>query len=192
MLHRAYASINCPLTLQFSKRFAKFPSGFAGTAAIRTNTGQILTSVCFDSPNSVASLCHEMGAFCEADRLGVSIVASVCESRREPDRPFFILAACGICQERLALWGRTQRLALRSPISQATNSRSGSSSSNHTTGVMALSMLAKVKIRDALVLSAGACRRVQTRSSELFSAAAIVAAEIALVRRLPVMTGPTK
>ena len=37
----------------------RFPSGYAGAAAIRTHTGQILTSVCFDAPNAGASLCHE-------------------------------------------------------------------------------------------------------------------------------------
>ena len=57
---------------------ARFPSGYAGAAAIRTHTGQILTSVYFDAPNAGASLCHEAGAFCEANRLDVRVVASVC------------------------------------------------------------------------------------------------------------------
>ena len=39
----------------------RFPSGYAGAAAVRTQTGQILTSVCFDAPNTGASLCHETG-----------------------------------------------------------------------------------------------------------------------------------
>ena len=84
---------------------SRFPSGYAGAAAIRTDSGQVLTSVCFDAPNSGASLCHETGAYCEATRIGARVVASVCVSRSEPGRPFLILAPCGICQERLALWG---------------------------------------------------------------------------------------
>ncbi len=84
---------------------SRFPLGYAGAAAIRTDTGQTLTSVCFDAPNTGASLCHETGAYCEANRLGAKVVASVCVSRSEPGRPFLILAPCGICQERLALWG---------------------------------------------------------------------------------------
>ena len=94
---------------------ARFPSGYAGAAAIRTETGQILTSVCFDPPNSGAGLCHETGAYCEANRLGARVVASVCVSRSEPGRPFLILAPCGICQERLALWGPDVEVAVAVP-----------------------------------------------------------------------------
>ena len=91
---------------------ARFPSGYAGAAAIRTETGQVLTSVCFDPPNPGAGLCHEAGAYCEANRLGARVVASVCVSRSEPGRPFLILAPCGICQERLALWGSDVEVAV--------------------------------------------------------------------------------
>jgi cytidine deaminase len=94
---------------------ARFPSGYAGAAAILMENGQILTSVCFDPPNSGAALCHETGAFCEANRLGVSVVASVCVSRSKPGRPFLILAPCGICQERLALWGPMVEVAVAVP-----------------------------------------------------------------------------
>ena len=94
---------------------ARFPSGYAGAAAVRRETGQILTSVCFDPPNSGAGLCHEAGAYCEANRLGARVVASVCVSRSEPSRPFLILAPCGICQERLALWGLDVEVAVAVP-----------------------------------------------------------------------------
>lgn len=83
----------------------RFPTGYAGASAIRTEEGHVLTSVCFDPPNSAAALCHEAGAYCEANRRNLRVVASVCVSRSEPGRPFLILAPCGICQERLALWG---------------------------------------------------------------------------------------
>ena len=91
---------------------ARFPTGYAGAAAVRTETGQILTSVCFDPPNSGAGLCHEAGAYCEANRLGARVVASVSVSRSEPSRPFLMLAPCGICQERLALWGLDVEVAV--------------------------------------------------------------------------------
>ena len=94
---------------------ARFPTGYAGAAAIRTETGQILTSVFFEPPNSGAGLCHETGAYCEANRLGARVVASVCVSRSEPGRPFLILAPCGICQERLALWGPDVEVAVAVP-----------------------------------------------------------------------------
>ncbi|WP_081487572.1 cytidine deaminase [Rubrivivax gelatinosus] len=94
---------------------ARFPSGYAGAAAVRTESGQVLTSVCFDAPNTGASLCHETGAYCEANRIGATVVASVCVSRSEPGRPFLILSPCGICQERLAFWGPKVQVAVAVP-----------------------------------------------------------------------------
>lgn len=93
----------------------RFPSGYAGAAAVRTDAGHVLTSVSFDPPNAGAALCHETGAFCEANRLGVRVIASACVSRSEPGKPFLILAPCGICQERLALWGPDVEVAVAVP-----------------------------------------------------------------------------
>lgn len=98
-----------------AQALARFPSGYAGAAALRLDSGLILTSVCLDPPNSSATLCHETGAICEANRLGARVVASVCVSRSEPGRPFLILAPCGICQERLALWGADIEVAVAVP-----------------------------------------------------------------------------
>lgn len=95
-----------------AQALARFPSGDAGAAAVRTATGRVITSVSFDAPNSGVSLCHETGAFCEANRLGERVVASVCVSRSAADRPFLILAPCGVCQERLALWGDDVEVAV--------------------------------------------------------------------------------
>ena len=94
---------------------SRFPTGYAGAAAVRTDSGQTITSVCFDAPNEAASLCHEAGAYCEANRIGAVVVASVCVSRSEPGRPFLVLAPCGICQERLALWGPDVLVAVAVP-----------------------------------------------------------------------------
>ena len=101
--------------LAIQQALARFPTGYAGAAAVRTDAGQTITSVCFDAPNSGASLCHEAGAYCEANRIGAKVVASVCVSRSEPGREFLILAPCGICQERLALWGPGVQVAVAVP-----------------------------------------------------------------------------
>ena len=53
---------------------------------VNTKTGRVITSVCFDPPNAGAALCHEVGAYCEANRLQEAVVASVCVSRSAPDR----------------------------------------------------------------------------------------------------------
>ena len=93
----------------------RFPESWSGAAAIYTENGQILTSVCFDSPNEIANLCHETGAYCEANRLGLRVTASVCVSRPSPEEPFIILSPCGVCQERLALWGQEVEVAVADP-----------------------------------------------------------------------------
>lgn len=90
----------------------RYPTGYAGAAAIYTEDGQIITSVCFDTHNEAANLCHEAGAFCEANRRNLKVTASVCVSRATPDGSFIILTPCGICQERLAKWGMTVEVAV--------------------------------------------------------------------------------
>ncbi len=76
----------------------------AGAAALYTASGRLLISTFFDSPNDAVRLCHETGAICEAHKLGEVVTASVCVNRA-PDSSFHILSPCGICQERLYLWG---------------------------------------------------------------------------------------
>jgi cytidine deaminase len=95
-----------------AQALGRFPEGYAGAAALYTEDGQILTSVCFDGPNESTNLCHETGAICEANRLGLRITASACVSRANPGEPFVILTPCGLCQERLALWGQDVEVAI--------------------------------------------------------------------------------
>ncbi|WP_432454672.1 MULTISPECIES: cytidine deaminase [unclassified Agarivorans] len=90
----------------------RFPTGYAGAAAVYTEDGKILTSVSFDCPNEIANLCHETGAYCEANRLNLRVTASVCVSRSTPEDEFIILTPCGTCQERLAMWGKTVEIAV--------------------------------------------------------------------------------
>lgn len=94
----------------------RYPDNAAwkGAAAMYTETGRILTSTYVEAPNEAASLCHETGAICEAHKLGERIVASVCVSRGE-DGSFHILTPCGICQERLYVWGGDLEVAVPQP-----------------------------------------------------------------------------
>lgn len=95
-----------------AQALSRFPDGYAGAAALYCGEGEILTSVCFDSPNETVNLCHETGAICEANRRNLKVTASVCVSRAEPSQPFVILTPCGVCQERLATWGLEVEVAV--------------------------------------------------------------------------------
>jgi cytidine deaminase len=84
-------------------RFAGQP--WSGAAALRVAGGAILTSTGPSTPNVAASLCHETGAICEAFKLGRAITASVCVTATDKPGEYWILAPCGICQERLFAYG---------------------------------------------------------------------------------------
>ena len=58
------------------KRFGK--NSNEGAAAIYTNTGKIITSTAPEVLNSAVSMCHEVGAYCEAYKLNESVAASIC------------------------------------------------------------------------------------------------------------------
>jgi cytidine deaminase len=84
-------------------RFAGEP--WSGAAALRLDNGTILTSTGPDAPNVAASLCHETGAICEAFKLNRRVVATVCVVAAGDTGEYWILAPCGICQERLLAHG---------------------------------------------------------------------------------------
>ncbi len=98
-----------------SQALERFPRGDAGGAALLVDSGEILTSVCFESLNDSTHLCHEVGAICEAFRRNLTVVASVCVSRRSDDAAFVVLTACGVCQERLSNWGRDVHVGVPHP-----------------------------------------------------------------------------
>ncbi|GHO42359.1 cytidine deaminase [Ktedonospora formicarum] len=87
----------------------------AGAAAMYTETGEILTSVSPDIPNGAAALCHETGAICEAYKREQKVTASVCVYRAANSSDVLILAPCGICQERLYMWGPSVEVAVADP-----------------------------------------------------------------------------
>jgi cytidine deaminase len=82
-------------------------TGWAVAAAVYLADGRILTSVGLDNLNAAVTLCAETGALCQAYTLDARITASVCVSRGKG-----ILAPCGVCQERLALWGPAVQVAV--------------------------------------------------------------------------------
>jgi cytidine deaminase len=82
----------------------------AVAAAVYLDSGEILTSVSLDNFNAAATLCAETGALCQAYTLDRRVTASVCVSKEGSD--IRVLAPCGICQERLALWGPDVQVAV--------------------------------------------------------------------------------
>ncbi|WP_406864036.1 cytidine deaminase [Streptomyces sp. HUAS MG47] len=86
-----------------------------GAAAVYLDDGRILTSVGLDNLNGSVTLCHETGAICQAFTLDARITASVCVFRDPDDGRTIVFPPCGICQERLALWGPDVEVAVPDP-----------------------------------------------------------------------------
>ncbi|MEU6171528.1 cytidine deaminase [Streptantibioticus parmotrematis] len=86
---------------------SRFPDGeqWSGAAALRLDDGTVLTSVAPQPPNVAVSLCHETGALCEAFKRDRRVVASVCVVDAGAGRGHWVLTPCGVCQERLFVYG---------------------------------------------------------------------------------------
>jgi len=84
-------------------------------AALYLEDGSVLTGVALPNINAVMNLCAETGPICEAFGRGERVVASVCVARRLGDDGFVVLAPCGACQERLALWGPDVEVGVAHP-----------------------------------------------------------------------------
>jgi cytidine deaminase len=91
---------------------ARSRDGEGVAAAAMTESGQTLLGVWVDAMVDSACLCAETGPICEAHRTKQRIVASICVRWAEPDGAT-VLAACGVCQERLAVFGTGVRIAVR-------------------------------------------------------------------------------
>ncbi len=83
----------------------RYPLGWGGAAAIRTQSGEIFTSVAPDTKNDTLALCMEVGAFLEAHKINQAVTHSLCMYRENENAPVIILSPCGVCQERLVHWG---------------------------------------------------------------------------------------
>ena len=90
----------------------RYPRGWGGAAAVRTETGKILTSIAPDTKNDALSLCMEVGAFLEAHKLNEKVTHSLCICREDESSEFLVLSACGVCQERLVHWGGDVKAAI--------------------------------------------------------------------------------
>ncbi len=95
-----------------SQAIERYPSGWSGAAAIRTESGKILTSVAPEIKNRSLSLCMEVGAYLEANRINEAVTHSLCLYRENEHSEFIILSPCGICQERLSQWGGNVQVAI--------------------------------------------------------------------------------
>ncbi|ELB2788981.1 cytidine deaminase [Vibrio parahaemolyticus] len=90
----------------------RYPSGWGGAAAVRTESGKILTSIAPDTKNDALSLCMEVGAYLEAHKLNERVTHSLCLCRENENDEFLILSPCGVCQERLVHWGGGVKAAI--------------------------------------------------------------------------------
>ncbi len=82
----------------------RFPNQDGEAAAMYTEDGEILLSTSPATLNESATLCHEVGALCEAYAKNKRITATVCVSL-SADGKLKIFSPCGICQERLLIYG---------------------------------------------------------------------------------------
>lgn len=73
-------------------------------AAALTRSGAVLVGVWVEAMVDSACLCAETGPICDAHRTRDPIRASVCV-RWTSDQGATVLPACGVCQERLAVFG---------------------------------------------------------------------------------------
>lgn len=95
---------------------ARFPDGAAqGAAGMYTSSGRLLLSTAPDALNDAVSLCHETGCLCDAYTSNERITASACVHRESRGR-YLILAPCGVCQERLFLYGPDVSVAVADDI----------------------------------------------------------------------------
>ena len=84
---------------------SRFPGdGDHGAAAMLLGDGTILTGTAPDAVNASVEVCHEIEPYCGAYRLNQRVVASVC-LHRQPGGRTVVLSPCGVCRERLAVYG---------------------------------------------------------------------------------------
>ncbi len=94
---------------------ARFPEpSHRGAAAMLLADGTILTGTSPDAINPSVEVCHEVGPYCEAFRIGQAVLASVC-LHRDPEGAFRVLSPCGVCLERLAVHGANVLVAVPQP-----------------------------------------------------------------------------
>ena len=94
---------------------SRYPNNWGGAAAIRTESGKILTSVAPEIKVESLGLCMEVGAYLEAHKLNEAVTHSLCIAREDENSDFKVLSPCGVCRERLAHWGGDVMAAISTP-----------------------------------------------------------------------------
>ncbi|MDO6583392.1 cytidine deaminase [Photobacterium sp. 2_MG-2023] len=97
---------------------SRYPTGWGGAAAVRTQSGKVLTSVAPDVKNDALSLCMEVGAYLEAHKLNEAVTHSLCLCREDEKSQLLVLSPCGVCQERLVYWGGDVKAAITTASNQ--------------------------------------------------------------------------
>ncbi|MBB3712781.1 cytidine deaminase [Limimaricola variabilis] len=93
----------------------RYPTGWGGAAAVRLESGDIVTSVAPDTDFDALFVCMELSAFLEAHKRDLKVTHSLCLFREDETASFNILSPCGICQERLRFWGTDVLVAVTNP-----------------------------------------------------------------------------
>lgn len=90
----------------------RYPTGWGGIAGMRLADGTFITSISPDFPNAASSVCMELGAMLEAANRDLAVTHTICLVRDDENSPIKVLSPCGICQERLTMWGPNVRCAI--------------------------------------------------------------------------------
>lgn len=90
-------------------------SGEVVVAAAYLSDGDIALGSHFEGTCDAACLCAETGPVCTANVRGLRVVASICLLQDSPGGPIRVLAPCGICQERLRVFGTDVHVAVALP-----------------------------------------------------------------------------
>ena len=98
-------------------RFA--PGADEGAAGVVLDDRSILTGTAPAAINPSVQVCHETEPYCAAYRLDRRIVASACVHHRT-DGAFVVLSPCGVCRERLAVYGPEVLIATADPADAQT------------------------------------------------------------------------
>jgi cytidine deaminase len=88
-------------------------------AAIRLDDGEVLTGIGLANFSAAAGFCAEVGPLAQAYTRDRNVVASICVNRSEERGNDLVLAPCGVCQERLALWGPDVEVGVADDTAQA-------------------------------------------------------------------------
>jgi len=83
----------------------RWPNSSGVAAAAYLDDGSVFTGVSLSNINAAMSLCAETSPIMMAYSTGRAVIATICVGRESNSSGVLVLAPCGACQERLALWG---------------------------------------------------------------------------------------